>query len=919
MVDNLIRLFDSAETEFKSNGIGVLSDAESCVVTEERNGTFELKMVYPINGKRFSDILMRRIIVAKSNPYSEPQPFRIYGITKPFNGRVTVNAEHISYDMTGYPVGPFEAESCADAFAQMKAACSVDCPFEFWTDKNVTSAFSTTKPYSMRSLLGGTDGSILSVYGKGEYEFDRYLVRLYLNRGQDRGVVIRYGKNLTDIKQEENCSSVYTGVYPYWYNENNGGKPQLCTLPEKVILAEGTYNYTKILTLDLSSKWTEKPKEDDLRAEAVRYMKDNEIGIPKVSLDISFEQLAQTQEYALSALLEEVRLCDTVKVEFPDLCVSAESKCIKTEYDVLTDKYNKLTLGSNQANLATTIANQAKELSESLTKTYLAQSVEYATKLITGNVGGYVVMRNSDGGKQPNEILIMDSPDVETAKKVWRWNQNGLGYSKDGINGPYGLAMTIEGEISADFMTTGTLNAISIRACDIKCGKLTEGAGQAYEKYWFELSEDGSMTATKGQIAGFTIDDKSIFKGVDSLNSDEKSGIYLGTDGIRLGAKGIFSVSTAGKLTAADVDISGKVTASSGKIAGLEIGIETRAVDDGRSYLGTVLRSKDNGFSIFAYKPDEDSLERSIITADYIDIRDPSFTNNVSSKGEVSGGTKVQGGSVSLKDKSIYCDDVEVIWLDYTPSAQQIRATVTHDKWSNLISVSLKDASGNVYVTPVAKTFQLRLHRTWSCWQDGTITVPENSSSVSQNISGAFWGYDDAYFVHSGGSQYSFSVSSGRYIDFKRNIEPWADNTFNCGSSKWQWKDIYGVNIHARENIFLKDAAIESSNRNLKKEIEAISLIYEQLFDKLKPVSYKFAKNTSDRKHFGLIAQDVKASLDELGIDSKNFAGYCEWVADDGTVTCGLRYGEFISLAIHEIQKLKNRVVELETQISLKH
>ena len=162
----------------------------------------------------------------------------------------------------------------------------------------------------------------------------------------------------------------------------------------------------------------EKPKEDDLRSEAIRYMKDNEIGVPKVSLDVSFEQLAQTQEYALSALLEEVRLCDTVRVEFPALGVTAESKCIKTEYDVLTDKYKKLTLGENKASLSTTIANQEKELGETLTKTYLAQSVDYATKLITGNVGGYVVMRNSDGGQQPNEILIMDTPDVMTAKKV---------------------------------------------------------------------------------------------------------------------------------------------------------------------------------------------------------------------------------------------------------------------------------------------------------------------------------------------------------------------------------------------------------------------------------------------------------------------------------------------------------------------
>ena len=101
MVDNLIKLFDSEETEFGTNGIGILSDAVMCEITEERNGEFELEMDYPINGKHYSDIGMRKIIVTKSNPYSSPQPFRIYSISKPIDGIVTVNAEHISYDLSG--------------------------------------------------------------------------------------------------------------------------------------------------------------------------------------------------------------------------------------------------------------------------------------------------------------------------------------------------------------------------------------------------------------------------------------------------------------------------------------------------------------------------------------------------------------------------------------------------------------------------------------------------------------------------------------------------------------------------------------------------------------------------------------------------------------------------------------------------
>ena len=104
MVDSLIRLFESTATTFQSNGLGGLSDASKCEVVEERNGSFELEMEYHISGRRYSDLKLRRIIVAKPNPYSDPQPFRIYSISKPINGLVTIKAEHISYDMSGYPV-----------------------------------------------------------------------------------------------------------------------------------------------------------------------------------------------------------------------------------------------------------------------------------------------------------------------------------------------------------------------------------------------------------------------------------------------------------------------------------------------------------------------------------------------------------------------------------------------------------------------------------------------------------------------------------------------------------------------------------------------------------------------------------------------------------------------------------------------
>ena len=507
MVDALIRLYESTETEFTTNGIGGLPDATKCTVKEERNGSFELTMTYPIDGKHYSDITLRRIIFVKPNPYDDPQPFRIYSITKPINGIVTVNAEHISYDLSGFPVAPFEANNIQEAFTKLKtqSASTFTCPFTFSTDKTTTAKFTVPKPVSIRSLLGGSEGSILDVYGGGEYTFDRFNVTLNQHRGANNGVSIRYGKNLTDIEQEENCSSVYTGVYPYWYSNDTG----VAELTERIIYAEGTYNFSRILPLDLSSSFDELPTEAMLKAEAKRYMKDNDIGVPKVSIDVSFVQLAQSKEYEQITLLEKVKLCDIVNVEFPELNVSATAKCIATEYDVLTDKYTTLSLGDAKSNLAATIASQPQTATKQIEEatSALTKAINNATSLITGGQGGYVILHNSTGGKYPDEILIMDKPDIKTATKVWRWNQNGLGYSKNGINGPFGLAMTMNGAIVADRITTGTLSANRI-------------AGGTFAE---------EITADKFNIKGGSINIKTSNNSSDVINLNSYSETYKTT------------------------------------------------------------------------------------------------------------------------------------------------------------------------------------------------------------------------------------------------------------------------------------------------------------------------------------------------------------------------------------------------------
>lgn len=453
-------LFDENETDFDNNGMGKLVEAISCQVKEEKNGEYELEMVYPVSGKLFEEIKHSRIIFAKPGDGMREQPFRIYKIGKPINGKITVNAQHISYQLSCIPVMPFKAQTIGAAFSGLKSNAAEDCPYTFWTDVTTSGNFSVEVPKSMRSCLGGEEGSILDIYG-GEYEFDRYMIRLCKNRGNDNGVTLRYGKNITDIKQEENISNTVTGVCPYW----TGTDGVVVTLPEKVIWSKNKDNfpYHRTIPLDLSSEFDEKPTESALRNAAEKYISKTGIGIPEININVKFEPLWQTEEYKNIVMLERVQLCDIVTVEFEKLGISAKAKVIRTIFDVLKDKYKEIEIGDARGSFAEKISNQEKEIKRKTSSHFLNAAIDRATEWITGANGGYVIL-HKDGNGQPYEILVMDTPDISTATDVWRWNRGGLGHSSNGYNGPYTTAITQDGQIVANFITAGVLQGIQIIA-----------------------------------------------------------------------------------------------------------------------------------------------------------------------------------------------------------------------------------------------------------------------------------------------------------------------------------------------------------------------------------------------------------------------------------------------------------------------
>lgn len=442
-------LFSPTATQFNTNGLGRLSDAVTCVVHEARNGEFELEMTYPVNGRHFSEITHSAIIVAKPSARRSNQAFRIYKITRPMGGRITVLAQHISYQMSFIPVAPFTAVGgLAAGLAALKANAVETCPFTLSADFTSAVNYSIATPKSMRTCLGGSQGSILDVYGGGEWEFDNYSVILHRSRGQDSGYTVEYGKNLIDLKQEQNIQNTYTGIYPFY--QSDGAMTVLTTAP-KVIRADTAVNYPFQRTVehDFTDQFDTTPTEAALRAAAEAYVAANNIGIPNVSISLDFVNLADTVEYKHLST-ENVDLCDLVTVRFAKLGIDVKSKIIDIKYDVLRERYASIELGDRRASLAGTIVDEMDQLAIMPTKAQMHRSIDMATGVLNKGQGGYVIYnRNSDG--HPNETLYLDEDsggNLYASQHVLRINYAGIGFSGDGYGGPYSQSWDLLGHLT---------------------------------------------------------------------------------------------------------------------------------------------------------------------------------------------------------------------------------------------------------------------------------------------------------------------------------------------------------------------------------------------------------------------------------------------------------------------------------------
>ncbi len=476
-------LYDASETEFTSNGLGRLTDCISCKVTEERNGIYECEFQYPVSGKWYDRLISGGIVGIWHDDRHDLQPFDIYKWSAPLDGIVTFNAHHISYRLRNIILRPFTASTVAELFTKIPSQAANPCPFTFWTDKTVSADWELNRPENVRAVLSGQSGSVLDVFGKAEYEFDRFSVNCYVNRGSNKGVTIRFGKNLANLVSTADAGGIYNAIAPFWAGTSEDGE-EVVYLPEVFVKSPDVTGAAIPMVMDFSSEFQEKPTEAQLRQRALDHLSANEPWKAVSNITVDFMQLWQTPEYEDVAALQRVSLCDKVGIFYPKLgIVNEEAEITKVVYNVLLERFDSMEIGTLNATLADTIAGSMQERIDALAQlvngkvneSFMQAAIENATSLITGGLGGYVVFGFNASGK-PEEILIMDTDDVQTAMNVIRINRNGIGFSQgNGYEGPYTTAWTVDGAFVADFITSGSLNANVIKA-----GIIADAAGSNY-------------------------------------------------------------------------------------------------------------------------------------------------------------------------------------------------------------------------------------------------------------------------------------------------------------------------------------------------------------------------------------------------------------------------------------------------------
>lgn len=364
-------LYETNETDFFSLGLGPIKTATEAFVTEERNGSFILEGKVIADDEVYPLLQENRIIKADASPALTDQRFRIKRIVPNHEGQAEIYAEHVSYLSQELPMKP-ETYVEGNGIASLtiwKSAILDDNPFI--VDSDITTVNKTNwridKVENPRQALGGVEGSILDVWG-GEYRFDNYHISLLKKRGTTANTILAYGRNITDFEQERNIMTTYTTLYPFAIYTDDKEEEQIVTIDGYVVDCENIADYPNrnVLPVDFSNEFEhdEVPTQAKLKQLAQDYIKNNDIGIPKTSIKVSFLDLAQTADYADIATLETVELCDDVRVHYEKLGVDTIAKVIRTKWNVLRGAYEEIEIGEKRTTLSSIINDTQTSIKE---------------------------------------------------------------------------------------------------------------------------------------------------------------------------------------------------------------------------------------------------------------------------------------------------------------------------------------------------------------------------------------------------------------------------------------------------------------------------------------------------------------------------------------------------------------------------
>ncbi|WP_242315955.1 phage tail spike protein [Bacillus cereus group sp. BfR-BA-01355] len=465
----MITLYKPNETDFTHNGIGALDkNIYNATVEEELNGLFLFSFSYPLFAPHGLEIEGMSIIKVLT-PDGE-QLFRV-AAPKVSMGEITAQCYHIFYDLTENLIEDIFAETTNGngAMNRMSAGCQYKHPFQFYSDVPKIASARIVRKNPVEALLDSSqDNSFVNRWG-GELKRDNFDVKMLQNRGMDRGVVIRHKKDLLGYEGNVDWKSPITRIMPQGFDG--------LFLPEKYVDSPliNKYPHPKIKVVEfkhIKAAIGENADDEDavpleeayrlLRQAAKDMFAIQKVDQPKATYNVKFQELSQTEEYKDYKHLQSVYMADTVTVEHQEDGIDIKAKVIAYKYDPIKKEYLDITIGNFKESF-TDVSGRVDLVQEELSNmpsSILDAAKANATSLINSGFGGHVRV-------YPDRILIMDTKDERSAKKVWQWNLNGLGYSSTGVNGPYGTAITSDGRIVADFITAGTLSGNLVQGGEI--------------------------------------------------------------------------------------------------------------------------------------------------------------------------------------------------------------------------------------------------------------------------------------------------------------------------------------------------------------------------------------------------------------------------------------------------------------------